>query len=112
MQKKVIKINLSLADDVKKAVSSYFTTTDTGISKAVGLIKSLNDASSIFEKALNEAKLFQSLKIKIETSAKDLGIAPTQMAIYSDLNSAIEDLKATQKKADTLKKAIALLNGN
>lgn len=104
-----VKVELALADDVKKGVLTYFNTTTTGVSKAIGAISALREALAVHEKALNEGKNFQSLKAKIEQSAKDLGVSPNQWEIYVDVNDAIADIKTTENKANALKKAIANL---
>jgi hypothetical protein len=59
-------LNLSLVvDDLKKQYHFISTAMMTGYSKyakAIGLIQDLNDVSSMFEKALNEAKIFQIIE--------------------------------------------------
>ena len=110
MQKKGYKIDLSLADDVNKGVQAYYTSTSTGLSKAQGAINALREALSIHDKAINEANNLQSLKAKIEQSAKDLGVSPSQWEIYTSLNTAILDVKTMQENATALQKAINLLS--
>jgi hypothetical protein len=110
MIKKGYKIDLTLADDVKKGVQSYFSITSTGLSKAQAAINALREALSIHDKAISEAKNFQSLKAKIEQSAKDLGVMPNQWEIYTDLNTAISDVKIMEQNATALQKAINLLS--
>lgn len=104
------EVELALVDDVKKAVNTYFSLTDTASSKSVAAISSLRVAIDLHTKAINESKILETLLAKINQNAKELGISPNQWEIYQDIQTALKDVQTMKQNLNLLQKSLTTLS--
>lgn len=109
MQKTGNKINLALDTDVKKVISSYFTSTDNANVSYKNAISSLRDAIAKYEIVNSNTNQFDSLLSKVNAAAKDLGISPNDLQMSKDLNLAISDAKEFNADLGKLQKALSTI---
>ena len=109
MQKKGIQVQFSLAEDVDETAGQYFRITGNGESNLKGVVSSIRQTLSIYEKAMALESAIKAQKEIIEQIGIDLGVKPTAWEVYQDVNLALNDMNETKEFANRLSNALKLI---
>jgi ribosomal protein L4 len=114
MQKKGIKIEMALSNDIaflQKDVVSFLNKANSSDAKIQKLVQSLNAEAKFFLANKNYAKIkvkeAQSLGTKFEAMAKELGVAPNSLEPAKNLNVVLDSLKQIDDTITNIVQAIA-----